>query len=167
MARTHRIPVELIEMAEEVAANARNARDLRRAQAVLLPGVVGFTLPEVARLIGRSRATVARLQAEFRATQAIDLLERKGWGGRRRSYLSWPEEEAFLAGYLELASAGEILVVGEVKSEFELRVGHEVAESTVYRLLARHGWSKIVPRPRHPKASAALREEFKKNFKKR
>ncbi|MBK9990084.1 MAG: winged helix-turn-helix domain-containing protein [Verrucomicrobia bacterium] len=31
--------------------------------------------------------------------------------------------------------------------------GHPVAPSTVYRLLAKAGWRKIVPRPSHPKRS--------------
>jgi hypothetical protein len=30
-----------------------------------------------------------------------------------------------------------------------------VARSTVYRLLERHGWRKVVPRPRHPKTDIA------------
>jgi hypothetical protein len=30
-------------------------------------------------------------------------------------------------------------------------------------MLARHGWRKIVPRPKHPKADTDAQEEFKKN----
>ena len=31
-----------------------------------------------------------------------------------------------------------------------VQVGHEVDDSTIYRLLARHGWRKLMPRPTHP-----------------
>ena len=37
-----------------------------------------------------------------------------------------------------------------------------VDESTIYRLLHRHGWRKLVPRPRHPKAHAEKQATFKK-----
>ena len=40
--------------------------------------------------------------------------------------------------------------------------GKAVARSTVYRLLERHGWRKVVPRPRHPKADVAAQAAFKK-----
>lgn len=40
--------------------------------------------------------------------------------------------------------------------------GKDVARSTIYRLLERHGWRKVVPRPRHPKADQAAQSAFKK-----
>jgi site-specific recombinase XerD len=58
---------------------------------------------------------------------------------------------------------GEILMVGEVKGAYEKTVEHTVPKSTIYRMLARHGWRKISPRPHHPKADVLLQEEFKKN----
>jgi hypothetical protein len=39
-----------------------------------------------------------------------------------------------------------------------------VARSTVYRLLDRHGWRKVTPRPRHPKADPAAQAAFKPKF---
>jgi transposase len=58
--------------------------------------------------------------------------------------------------------AEEIATAGEIQRAFEARVGHEVAESTIYRLLHRHGWRKLMPRPTHPKASREAQEQFKK-----
>jgi hypothetical protein len=37
-----------------------------------------------------------------------------------------------------------------------------VSLAYVYRLLHRHGWRKLGPRPRHPKAQPAVQERFKK-----
>jgi hypothetical protein len=34
--------------------------------------------------------------------------------------------------------------------------------SSIYRLLERHGWRKLVPRPRHPKANPEAQAVFKK-----
>jgi transposase len=54
--------------------------------------------------------------------------------------------------------------VAEIHRAFEDRVGHTVDESIMYRLLQRHGWRKVVPRPRHPQAREEAQAEFKKTF---
>ena len=48
---------------------------------------------------------------------------------------------------------------------FEAKAGCAVARSTIYRMLERQGWRKIVPRPRHPKADPAAQAAFKKTRK--
>jgi hypothetical protein len=62
------------------------------------------------------------------------------------------------------AESGEIATVGQIWHAFEQRVGHTVDDSTIYRLLHRHGWRKLVPRPRHPKSDLETQEQFKKTF---
>ena len=52
--------------------------------------------------------------------------------------------------------------VAEIQQAYQEQLGKEVAPSTVYRLLDRHGWRKVVPRPRHPKADVAAQAAFKK-----
>lgn len=52
----------------------------------------------------------------------------------------------------------------QIQHAFEEKVGREVDDSTIYRLLHRHGWRKLMPRPRHPKADPQIQEQFKKNF---
>ena len=42
-------------------------------------------------------------------------------------------------------------------------MGKAVPNSTIYRMLERHDWRKVVPRPRHPKADVAARGAFKKS----
>jgi len=54
------------------------------------------------------------------------------------------------------------VVAAEVKRVFEVKVGKKVTESTIYRLLARHEFRKIVPYKRHKKANAEEQEAFKK-----
>jgi hypothetical protein len=44
---------------------------------------------------------------------------------------------------------------------------HEVHITSISRLLDRHGWRKLVPRPRHPKANAAEQAAFKKTLRRR
>jgi hypothetical protein len=41
--------------------------------------------------------------------------------------------------------------------------GHKTSNSTVYNLLARHGWRKLMPRPFHPVCNLAAQNALKKN----
>ena len=68
-----------------------------------------------------------------------------------------------LAPFIEQATAGGVLKVAEIQAAYEARVGKVVPNSTIYRVLARHDWRKVVPRPRHPKADVAARGAFKKS----
>ena len=52
--------------------------------------------------------------------------------------------------------------MSEIKRAFEAEVGHKVAKTTIYRMLDRHDWRKIMPRPRHPKSDTEAQEGFKK-----
>jgi transposase len=72
------------------------------------------------------------------------------------------KEEKILISFFEKSKKGEVLVANEVKAAYEEAVGRTVPKSTVYRMLARHGWRKIAPRPRHPKADPQKMEAFKK-----
>ena len=78
-----------------MVAESRDIRQLKAAQAVLLPGLTGTTLEQTASLLGVGRASVHRLQQQFRHSLQTPSRPRKKWGGRRRALLSWEEEEAF------------------------------------------------------------------------
>ena len=92
----------------------------------------------------------------------VAAVETAGKEGRRNEYLTLEEEEQFLAPYFARAEAGEITTTAEIWKAFESHVGHHVDDSTIYRLLNRHGWRKLMPRPRHPKADPQAQEQFKK-----
>jgi len=76
-----------------------------------------------------------------------------GRGGRRHQNLTVVQEDELLRPFLEQAASGGILEVSPIKAAYERTVGHGVPRSTIYRLLARHGWRKLAPRFRHPKAT--------------
>lgn len=167
MGRRPDISAEMFEAARETVRETRDSSELRRAMSVVLAGAMDLTLRRVGELIGRSRATVARFHAEYKAWLSGRQEKEKNWGGRRRAYLTFEEEKEFLSSFFEVASRGGILVVSKVRAALEKRLGHKVAETTVYRMLDRHGWRKIVPRRRHPKANKSEQEGFKKNSKKK
>ena len=73
------------------------------------------------------------------------------------------QERELLAPSLERASTGGILVVGQVKTEIEARLGRSMALSSVYNLLHRHGWRTLAPDRRHPQSDPRAHKEWKKN----
>jgi transposase len=121
---------------------------------------------EIALHTGVSVSTVHRVISVYNRLGAA-AVETPGKGGRRHEYLSLPEEQAFLAPFFAQAERGEIATVAQIQRAYEAKVAHEVDDSTIYRLLNRHGWRKLMPRPRHPKADPQVQEHFKKTLKRR
>jgi transposase len=91
-------------------------------------------------------------------------IETQGKGGRRNSYMGPAEEEKFMSKFIEEAKKGLIVTAQQIKEAFEEQVGKKVHKTTIYRLLARSGWRKIVPLPHHPKKDEESQKSFKKTF---
>jgi transposase len=167
MSRPRRIDPALVAKARAVVVETADVKQLRAAQAILLPALAHTTLEQTAALLGVGRASVPRLQQRFReGLQPIPSPRR--WGGRRRAMMTMEEEKAFLAPWAEQARGAGVLVVSPLRAALAEKLGRKkVAASVVYRLLARHGWRKVAPDTRHPKSDPAVQAEWKKNFRKR
>ena len=167
MTRPRHIDNALVEKARQVAAGTTDLRELRAAQSVLLPALVGATLEQTAAMLGVGRATVARLQSQFRQQVRSGNVAPSRWGGRRRALMSHEEEKEFLAPWEEQAKAGGVLVISAMRAALAQKLGRTVAASVTYRLLERHGWRKVAPDTRHPKSDPKVQEEWKKNSPRR
>lgn len=169
MPRPRKINQEAVQLAQKVVGKTNDANELRQALSILLPAEVGSSLEKTAALLGVSRATVARLQAEFRRrcspVPAVPSA-RARWGGRRRALMTLEEEKEFLRPWSEKAAQGHVLVQSPIRAALSQRLGKTVSVSVVYNLLARHGWRKIAPDTRHPKSDPQVQETWKKNSKK-
>ena len=163
MARPRRVDMELVTQAQVMAIEANDVESLRCAQAVLLPALLGATLEQTAMLLGVGRASVPRFQARLRQRCTEPDAEQPSWGGRRRASLTPEEERGFLTPWEQASSAGRVLVASPLRAALAQRLGHPVAASVVYRMLARHGWRKVAPDTRHPKSNPLAQEEWKKN----
>lgn len=162
MARKAQVSESVLTEAKRCMASATSVQECRAALSILLPALLGISLALTATILGRSRATVVRLRRSFVAAFTQSDQPARSWGGRRRSYLTLQEEREFLAEFLKPAQEGGILVVNEVKKAFEAKVGDRVSKTTIYRMLARHGWRKVAPRRKHPGADPEEQEAFKK-----
>jgi transposase len=140
---------------------AQSHSQYQRIQCVLIRATLGSSAAEIAQLLGWSTATVHVLHSRW-AKEGDAVFDVHGRGGGRHQHLSAEQEAEVLAPFVERAKAGGMLKVAEIQRAYERRAGVAVAPSTIYRLLDRHGWRKVVPRPRHPKADVAAQAAFKK-----
>ena len=140
---------------------ARSHAEYQRIQYVLIRATLGSSAAQIAELLGWSTATVHVLHSRW-AKQADAIFDVRGRGGRHHQHLSPEQEQQLLAPFVERANAGGLLTVAEIQQAYRDQLGKAVAPSTIYRLLDRHGWRKVAPRPRHPKADAAAQAAFKK-----
>lgn len=163
MARPRLLDERLVEHAKRLVAQAASAEDLRCAQAVLLPALLGATLEQTASALGVGHATVSRYQAKVRRRLRDPAQLEPRWGGRRREAMSIEQEIAFLQPWAESSADGGMLVVAPLRAALAKALGRPVTHSVVYRLLARHGWRKVAPDTRHPKSDSQEQEAWKKN----
>jgi transposase len=139
---------------------ASSHAEYQRIQCVLIRATLGSSAAQIAQLLGWSTATVHVLHSRW-AREGDAIFDLRGRGGRRHQHLTPEQEAELLAPFVERADAGGMLTVAEIQRAYEQRLGKAVAPSTIYRLLQRHGWRKVVPRPRHPKADVAAQAAFK------
>jgi len=134
------------------------AAQRQRIQTVLLRES-GLAQPAIATAMGVSLSTVnrAHMAYDHGGTEAT-----KANGGRKHQNMTPAEEKALLTRFAKTAGAGEMLNIHDLKAAYEKAIGHATGASTVYNLLHRHGWRKLMPRPFHPKRDLAAQKAFKK-----
>jgi transposase len=132
----------------------------QRIQMILLRES-GMTQPAIAEAMGVSLSTVNRAHMAYDGG-GIKALKPKPIGGRQRENMTLSGEKALLACFAKAAGAGEMLNVHDLKAAYEQAIGHPTSNSTIYNLLNRHGWRKLMPRPFHPKRDIAVQRAFKK-----
>jgi transposase len=141
---------------------ARSKAEYQRIQCVWMRAALALSAAQIATALGWQADSVRHIQADY-LRQGEAAFASKPKGGRRRQNLTAEQEKELLLPFLAQAEAGGVLVVAPVQAAYEAAVGRPVHHSVVYRALHRQGWRKVQPRPRHPKADAAVQEEFKKS----
>lgn len=160
-------PNGTVEQLQGLLKQAKTVADQRRIQAVLIRALDASPPERIAVLTGLSVTTVRVIHSRFLREGTAFLVGRPGRGGRRRTLLSTAQVADLLTKHTAAASEGQVVEAGAFKRDYDALVGHPVAASTVYRLLARAGWRKIVPRPSHPKKDPAAEPAFKKSSRRR
>lgn len=145
-------PEELASI-EEAQKQQTNKTVLRRLQ-VLQLRAQGYGNKEIGKITGYETTRVSQLVAEYKKIGLEAYARDNRKGGNHRN-MSKKEEEQFLADFSNQSEKGQILTVKDIHESLEEKMDKHVSKSTTYRLLKRHEWRKIMPRPKHPKAADA------------
>jgi len=162
-----RKPREAPPGSEERLKNLLNAAtdiiEIKRIQSVYFRIAYNHSPEEISDMVGYSLDHIRHIQASY-WKYGEEALKVKQTGGRIRENLSLEEEKELLSSFNKQAAEGGILEVSRIKDAYEEKLGKKVHKTTVYRMLKRHGWRKIAPRPYHPKNDKEAMTDFKKNF---
>lgn len=155
---------EHLKAARELLRTAKTAEQLRLAQAVLLPLELGLSMQQTAAAIGRSVRVTCGMRTRFAAVrEGRRSAPRSKHELRNRAAATLPQEARILDEVLGGSAQGQVLVVPQFKALIEKELGKPLALSSVYRMLARHGWRKLAPDTQHPDGDPQAREAWKKN----
>jgi len=155
------IPSHRVAELEEFRKKKWPGQEFQRFLCVWLRVENKLSTAEIARTLDISVNTVRYTQKDFIDNGVSALTELKR-GGRKRYLMTLEEESSFLKRFEEKAGQGALLVIHEIKAALEKHLGRSLHKTTVYRILYRHGWRKLAPRPSHPKRNQQEAEAFKK-----
>lgn len=153
---------EIAEIKQKIKeTKSKNA--YKRLMVLQYKAVEKQTSEKISELTGYHKDTVNRIVKRYKENGIEAILNPKYCGNRR--YLSKDEEKNFLKDFEQRAEKGEMLEVSEIAEAFDEKIGKEADMSTIYYLLKRNGWRKVMPRSKHPnKASNEAIEAYKKNL---
>jgi transposase len=140
---------------------APNQSALRRLQCLWLRASQDLSTEAIAQAVGLSVSHVRRVWSAY-LRGGLQAGQGRPKGGRRHQNLTRAQERAVLAPWRAQARRGRLITARHLKADYEKQLGRTVPDSTVCRLLARHQWRRVVPRPKHPKDHPAARAAFKK-----
>jgi transposase len=150
-----------VEQVKEKMKEAKDPRQLQRWQIIYTALIQPRKAEEIAECVGVSKSLVQKIIPRYNR-EGIHAIEIKSSGGRYHDYMSVEEEKKFLAPFWERAERGELTTTGEIRQAYEEQIGNSVNPTTIYRLLDRHNWRKLVPSSFHPKADIEAQDAFKK-----
>ena len=160
MAKSYEISQsQLLEI--EAARKKNRNKNVERRLYVLVMSAEGKSLEEISEKTGYHISTASKLIARY-MRDGISAIAENHYKGNRRN-MSFEEEAAILAPFIERAERGEMVDIKEIAAAYQKAVPHKVSDTQIYYVLHRHGWRKIMPRSRHPKKASKEAIEASKN----
>ena len=121
-------------------------------------------VPEIAEVFGMRVNSISQLCRRYRE-QGLEEFMRNKYTSHRRA-LTEEQEQEILSKFEEAAEAGKEVTALEIKAAFDEVRGKDTGRGYIYALLRRHGWRKVMPRPKHPKAASEEACEASKKLSK-
>ena len=139
--------------AEYKAIKAKEAttrdKNISRRLRVLMLWYEGKSLKEIGEMLGIHPISVNGMCRRYRK-QGLEEYARNKYTSHRR-LLSEEREEEILSQFK--GQEGRQVTAKEIKAALDEACGKDTGRVYVYRVLERNGWSKKMPRSRHPKAA--------------
>jgi transposase len=134
----------------------------KRLMVIKLKAEKQMTSKNIAEILDLHAVSVNKIVSKYKK-YGLQFISGNNYKQNQR-YLTKVEETEFLKTFENDALAGKVLEVADIIKSYEKLIGHPVAKSTVYKLLYRNNWRKVMPRSKHPqKASNEAIEAYKKN----
>ena len=160
MAKSYEISEsQLLEI--ETARKKNRNKNIERRLYVLVMRAEGKSLEEISEKTGYHISTASKLIARY-MRDGISAIAENHYKGNRRN-MSFEEEAAILAPFIERAERGEMVDIKEIAAAYQKAVSHKVSDTQIYYVLHRHGWRKVMPRSRHPKKASEAAIEASEN----
>jgi len=147
----YRFSREQREELEAALAECKDTNCLKRLQ-ILAWRASGKSREEIAELSGFHMAHISTLTGRYMREGLESVATERRVSGNRRN-LTREQEKAFLEKFESVGVKGQVITAGEMRTEYEKLLGRKVGNGTIYRVLSRNGWRKVMPRARHPKAA--------------
>ena len=162
MAKSYEISEsQLLEI--ETARKKNRNKNIERRLYVLVMRAEGKSLEEISEKTGYHISTASKLIARY-MRDGISAIAENHYKGNRRN-MSFEEEAAILTPFIERAKREEMVDIKEIAAAYQKAVPHKISDTQIYYVLHRHGWSKIMPRSRHPKKASEEAIEASKKLK--
>ena len=162
MAKSYEISEsQLLEI--ETARKKNRNKNVERRLYVLVMRAEGKSLEEISEKTGYHISTASKLIARY-MRDGISAIAENHYKGNRRN-MSFEEEAAILAPFIERAEREEMVDIKEIAAAYQKAVPHKISDTQIYYVLHRHGWRKIMPRSRHPKRASEEAIEASKKLK--
>ena len=149
------------ERLEILLSEAKDPSVFKYIQAVYLKAAHDMSAEAIGKVLGFSKGYVWAIHSSYRHKGEIAFIAGKRGGDFHRN-ISFAAEKALLSDIESEGDMGRILDVKKIKNRYEGLAGKPVHKTVIYRMLARHGWRKITPRPHHPKNDKEAVETYKK-----
>ena len=162
MAKSYEISQSQLQEIEAARKKNRN-KNVERRLYVLVMRAEGKSLEEISEKTGYHISTASKLIARY-MRDGISAIAENHYKGNRRN-MSFEEEAAILAPFIERAEQGEMVDIKEIAAAYQKAVPHKISDTQIYYVLHRHGWRKIMPRSRHPKKASEEAIEASKKLK--
>ena len=156
-----KLPQNTADKIEKLLPSIKDLSEYKRLQCVYFRVKYDYDVKTIAVITGYTEQTVRDVHSLF-INGGLKSLKTNNKGGRYNSLLSIKEEKELINKFKKESKKGGIIEVSKIHNAIEEKANKKVAKSTTYRILDRHNWRKIVPRPYHPNSNPTKEDEFKK-----